>query len=93
MDVGSVLGAGEFHSSCTAKRIKALIHSVSSIILLMKKKLSISFYLDCFTSSSQSFSIPFVGGVGPQIKCSQCNKGQLQRTAETEENGSKRIRK
>lgn len=59
----------------------------------MEKKLSVSFYLDCFTSSSQSFSIPFVDGVGPQIKCSQCNKGQLQRTAETEENGSKRIRK
>lgn len=55
------------------------------------------FSLHCFTSSSESFSIPFVGGSGPsrsQIKSSQSigNKGQLQRTAETKDSGSKRIR-
>lgn len=56
------------------------------------------FSLHCFTSSSESFSIPFVGGSGPprsQIQSSQSigNKGQLQRTAETKDNGSKGIRK
>lgn len=56
---------------------------------------SVSFSLHCFTSSPQSFAIPFVGGVGPQIKSSQCiwNKGQRQRTAETKGNRSKRIGK
>lgn len=57
-----------------------------------------TFSLHLFTSSSQTFSIPFVGGSGPsrwQIRSSQSigNKGQLEGTAETKDNGSKRIRK
>lgn len=58
------------------------------------------FSLHCFTSSSHSFSIPFVGGSGPsclQIKSSQSisNKGQLQRRQKTtgqRESGSEQIR-
>lgn len=102
VDADSFLGSGCGSSSSVQSESKLgfIALSVSLIILLKKEQRNplMLFSLHCFTSSSPSFNIPFVGGSGPprsQIPSSQSitNKGQLQRTAETKDSGSKGIRK